>query len=137
MNHKINTFILALGILSVECSNSIVASAVEKKQPNSESMPTVDEVLSNYVQAIGGKEAVEKLTSQVAKGSIQFGEASESKPFEFYKKAPDKWRADHADPWQGFNGKVGWQKTSDGVSELGKNQTTATTRLVQINRPIR
>ena len=136
MNHKINTFIVALGILAAGSTNSVVA-LVAKDQPKSEAMPTVDEVISKYVQAIGGKEAVEKLTSQVAKGSIQFGDASESKPFEFYKKAPDKWRADHADTWQGFNGKVGWQKQSDGVKELGINQVTATTRLVQINRPIR
>src|SRR5258707_87651 len=40
MNHKINTFIAALGILAAGSTNSVVALAAEKEQPKSEAMPT-------------------------------------------------------------------------------------------------
>src|SRR6266851_3595985 len=34
-------------------------------------LPTADQILDKYVQAIGGKAAVEKQTSRVAKGSFE------------------------------------------------------------------
>lgn len=34
-------------------------------------LPTVDQVLDKYVQAIGGKAAIEKQTSRVAKGTFE------------------------------------------------------------------
>ena len=40
-------------------------------QAVSASLPTVDQVLDKYVQAIGGRDALDKVTTRVMKGSIE------------------------------------------------------------------
>ncbi len=53
-----------------------------------DAIPTVDQILDKYVRAIGGKAAVEKITSRVMKGSLvaPVGTA----PLEIYEKLPNK-----------------------------------------------
>ncbi|MBI3669326.1 MAG: hypothetical protein HY237_06065 [Acidobacteria bacterium] len=34
-------------------------------------LPTVDQILDKYVQALGGKTAIEKLSSRVSKGTFE------------------------------------------------------------------
>jgi hypothetical protein len=52
------------------------------------SEPTVDQILEKYVQALGGREALEKITSRVTKGTL---EAPDLKgEIEIYAKAPNK-----------------------------------------------
>ncbi len=85
----------------------------------SASSPSVGDVLTNYITAIGGTVAWEKLKSQIAKGTYendQMGPGSHA--LEVYKKAPDKWLfiirdADGSVFRQGFNGKVGWNESGE------------------------
>lgn len=52
--------------------------------------PTVDEILDKYVKALGGKEAIEKATSRVGKGTMELEGMGISGPIETYAKAPSK-----------------------------------------------
>jgi outer membrane lipoprotein-sorting protein len=68
------TAMLALTLLTITCAAA----------------PTVDEILDKYVKALGGKEAIEKATSRVAKGSMELEGMGVSGPIETYTKAPSK-----------------------------------------------
>ncbi|MBL8206155.1 MAG: hypothetical protein JNM09_18110 [Blastocatellia bacterium] len=52
--------------------------------------PTVDEILDKYVKALGGKEAIEKVSSRVGKGTMELEGMGLSGPVEMYAKAPNK-----------------------------------------------
>jgi photosynthetic reaction center cytochrome c subunit len=77
---------------------------------------TPDQVLDNYLKAVGGAAAANRLTSYVAKGnSVGFGRFAGRRPVEIYAKAPDQ-RAtfNHTadgDVARTFDGKTGWIST--------------------------
>jgi len=78
-------------------------------------LPTVDQILDKYVQAIGGKAAVEKQTTRVAKGSFEIAAFGASGTAEIYAKAPNKSAtvidvAGYGVVEQIFDGKTGWSK---------------------------
>lgn len=50
--------------------------------------PTPDQIIDNYVRAVGGAAALEKITTRVGKGTTQVD--GKSFPVEFFDKAPDK-----------------------------------------------
>jgi zinc protease len=98
------------------------------------SMPSVDEILDKYVEALGGKVALEKVTSRVAKGTFEMdqmpGEATE----EIYEKAPNKQLAITDNPSfgvvkRGFNGTAGWQDMPQtGLVDVTGDELTAMKR---------
>ncbi|MGA2076289.1 MAG: c-type cytochrome [Terriglobia bacterium] len=51
-------------------------------------MPPADQIVDKYVQALGGAEALEKITSRVEKGKLT-GFGNREFPIEVYAKAPD------------------------------------------------
>ena len=53
-------------------------------------MPTADEVLEKSIKAVGGKEAIMKITSRVEKGMFELPSMGVSTPVEVYAKAPNK-----------------------------------------------
>jgi len=62
-----------------------------KADAKAEALPTTDNILDNYVKAVGGKEALEKITSRSMKGSFDveaFGVTGA--PVEMFSKAPNK-----------------------------------------------
>ena len=90
-----------------------------------EPLPTVDQVLDKYVQAMGGRAAIEKVKSRVMKGQQIIG--TETIPVETYQAAPDKVVSILTTPRQGvvmsgYNGKVGWVKNQRGQRELSGAQ---------------
>ena len=52
--------------------------------------PTIDEILEKYIQALGGAEALAKLTSYTAKGTTLLYDAGRRDPTEIYAQAPGK-----------------------------------------------
>jgi len=84
------------------------------KKPDSEpkefSGPSPDQLLEKYVQAAGGAAAVEKVTSRVMTGTIEFG--GKSLPIDIYSKDPDKrisfTHMPEGDNVTAFNGHEGW-----------------------------
>jgi len=90
----------------------VVPGDVLTKDPNSEK-PTVDDVLNNYIQAIGGQAAADRLTSYVAHGrSLLFGEVGEGNPSEIYAQANGKVTTmvhqQEGDVVRAFDGMTAW-----------------------------
>lgn len=57
---------------------------------NSGSLPTADEVLGKYLEAVGGAKAINAVTSRVVKGSVDVVGVSRGGNFESYAAAPNK-----------------------------------------------
>ncbi len=77
-------------------------------------MPTADQIIDNHVKAIGGKEALAKVSSRVAKGKLDIAAANISGTFESQNKGPNlsSMTAELANfglVRQGFDGTVAWE----------------------------
>lgn len=77
--------------------------------------PKADEILAKYVQAIGGKDAIEKVKTRVIKG-VSVAANGQSFPLEINFGGTDKYTLSVALPQgattQKFNGSAGWLKNS-------------------------
>src|ERR1022692_5350154 len=75
--------------------------------------PAADQLLDKYVQAVGGAAAIDKITSRVMKGTIDFG--GKSLPIDIYSKDPEKrvsfTHMPEGDSVTAFNGNEGWLGT--------------------------
>jgi photosynthetic reaction center cytochrome c subunit len=83
------------------------ANSAEAKQ---NSGPSADQLIDKYVQAAGGASAIDKVTSRVMKGTIDFG--GRSLPIDIYSKEPDErisfTHMQDGDSVTAFNGHEGW-----------------------------
>ena len=113
------------------------------KQPDP--LPTIDQILDRYSQAVGGQAAARKISTRVIKLSwlrpklvnggtpnaamIARGETWE---MEIYQKAPNKYLAVITSPngiiYQGYNGTTGWIKTPQGQREMNSAELTRVAR---------
>ena len=78
-----------------------------------DSLPSVDAVLDKYVTALGGREAIEKLTTRVRKGAVEITGVAATGTMERYQKAPNKLKAAQQIPGYGtiqtvFDGNIAW-----------------------------
>jgi hypothetical protein len=95
-----------------------------------EALPSVDEVLDRYVAAIGGRAAVEKLSSRVSRGTMDLPELDAHGTVVFYGKAPNKSRytlniEGVGAIEQAFNGTTGWASNPEaGVRDLTAEEVT-------------
>jgi hypothetical protein len=95
-----------------------------KTDAKATALPTVDNILDNYVKALGGKEALEKITSRSVKGTFDIEAMSISAPIEMYAKAPNKTAMKIDVPNLGvvnrvFDGATGWDSSPmTGLREL-------------------
>jgi hypothetical protein len=86
-------------------------------------MPTADQIVEKYVQAIGGKAAIEKQTSRVSKGTFDLPAFGASGTAEIYEKAPNKTAsvitiAGFGVVQEGYDGKIAWsQDPQSGLRE--------------------
>jgi len=97
----------------------------EKPAEKAAALPTVDEILANYIKAVGGKEAIEKISSRSAKGTFDletFGVTGA--PIELLAKAPNKsaTKVDIASVgvfYRNYDGATGWSSDPmNGLREL-------------------
>jgi len=76
----------------------------------------VDAILDQYVQAMGGRAALERVTTRVMTGTL-VAQGGMKAPLEVYEKAPNKtltiFRAPHGTNQMGFDGAIGWTKTPE------------------------
>lgn len=74
-------------------------------------LPSADQLLDKYLAAIGGAEALQKITSRVEKGTLLLG--AKPVPVDVYAKAPDKrvstMHLPGSDSVTGYDGHSGWQ----------------------------
>jgi hypothetical protein len=59
-------------------------------QGQSSAMPTVDQVIEKYITAVGGRDAMEKVTSRVSTGSFEIADAGMTGTVTISEKAPNK-----------------------------------------------
>lgn len=87
------------------------------RRPEAAQLPSADQVLEKYFTAVGGKPALEKITSKVAKGSLTMPQGKVQ--FELDQKTPSMYLASITLPsggsiQEGFNGSIGWRKGDRG-----------------------
>jgi hypothetical protein len=86
-----------------------------------EAMPTADQVLEKYVQAVGGKAAIEKLKSQTLKGTYQPQRGNSDVPLEVVQSG-DKIFITVTTPQgsntRAFDGTKGWSKAGNQMREM-------------------
>lgn len=92
----------------------------EKKDEKGEnnSIPSPDQLLDKYVEALGGDSAINQVSTRVMRGTMSF--SGQSVPIEIYCKAPDA-RISFAhmkagDSVTAFNGHEGWLAMTGGPS---------------------
>ena len=90
-------------------------------------LPSADQILDKYVQAMGGADALKKITSRVESGSMSFGDRKTT--VEVYSKAPDK-RATITHMGNGasvtaYDGHVGWLSGMGRPREMTPTETEA------------
>lgn len=75
--------------------------------------PPAEQLLDKYLKAVGGAAAIDRISSLVMKGTIDFG--GKSLPIDIYSKDPDKrisfTHMPEGDSVTGFNGREGWLGT--------------------------
>jgi len=105
--------------------------------------PSVDQILDKYVQALGGQEAMKKLSTRTMKGSLQDRGSGEIGTIEVLQKAPDKGFAvtsslSNGRTPRGFNGKSGWSVDPDeGLQDASEDDVAAMKREFDFYRPLR
>jgi tetratricopeptide (TPR) repeat protein len=109
---------------------------------NSGSLPTVDEVLGRYVEALGGAKAINAVTSRVIKGTVDVARISRGGTFEIYGQAPNKvLNVMQAHPLGtvklGFNGRNGWTRTAAGMRPLKGVELASLQRHADLYGPVR
>lgn len=94
-------------------------------------LPTADQILDKYVQALGGREAIDKLTSRESRGTMETAGRGKTS-FETVQKTPDKsvtvQEMQGGSVSFGFDGSNGWRKEA---GKDGRLQMLSGPRLVQ------
>lgn len=105
-----------------------------------ESLPTTDQVIDHYVQALGGADVLAKTRTAVFKGSIQSSNGR-SLPVEVSLAAPNKMLRTLTTPngtiFRGFNGHVGWVKNNEVVRPLSGSDLLELQRRTVFNEQAR
>ncbi len=104
--HKTAIRVVGMAALALASLTALQAAEGQEK---------VNEVLSRYVKALGGKEAIEKVKSRVIKGTAEGMGMPAGLPWEFYAAAPNKQLSKvevtgFGAVLEGFDGQVAWSK---------------------------
>ena len=104
---------------------------------------TAEQVLNKNIQAIGGRAAIQKVTSRHIKGTLDMAGFGISAPWELQAKAPNK-RVTILDIAgmgvlkEGFNGKIGWSENpTAGVTEKKGEELAYLRREAVFNRDLK
>jgi hypothetical protein len=68
----------------------IGAGAQDAKAPSAAATPTVEAIIEHYIAAMGGRAAIEKITSRASLGKIEVPSMNLSGTVMIHEKAPDK-----------------------------------------------
>ncbi|HSE39020.1 MAG TPA: hypothetical protein VLG74_17085 [Blastocatellia bacterium] len=106
-------------------------------------LPTVDQILDKYVETLGGKAALEKITSTASKGTFEIPAFGATGTAEVWEKAPNKTALKLDIPGfglvlEGFNGTVAWsQDPQNGLREKTGAELAATKLDADFYKPLR
>jgi outer membrane lipoprotein-sorting protein len=105
-------------------------------------LPNAEEILEKYVKALGGKEAIEKLTSRSAKGTFEIEAMNLTGDIETHHKAPNKFANLFTIPGVGgggqvFDGTKGWDSNPmTGLRELSGEELAVLKREADFYQPL-
>jgi outer membrane lipoprotein-sorting protein len=110
----ISSVILSWAVLTPAFAQNPSTPGGDKKP--GEGLPTAEQIIEKYVQALGGKAAIEKVTSQVSKGTFEIPNFGATGTVEIYAKAPNKQLTISNSPGfgstvRGFDGTIGWEES--------------------------
>lgn len=134
MRRTVKLVLLGL-VLVAGASGSTTAQ--ETKAPAAKptpALPSVDQILDKYVQALGGKAAIEKLNSRVTKGTFEIPDQGLTGSLDAYSKAPNKTASiveitSLGRFRQAFDGTLAWaDNPASGLRELGGQELANTKR---------
>lgn len=112
----------------------------ERQRAAAESLPTADQVLDKYMQAIGGSAAFQKLKTRMMTGT-QTGADGTAVPIVAYREAPDKavliMTTKNGVQMIGYNGTVAWASSPRGARALNGMQLAAAKRAADFYGDIR
>jgi len=129
-------------MLVIALAMAAYAFAQSAAKPDA-SLPSVDQVLDKYVQALGGKSNIEKQTSRLNKGTLEIPAFGASGTFETYEQAPNKSSATiditgFGTIREGYDGKVAWsQDPQSGLREKSGLELAATKLENEFHRNIK
>lgn len=124
---RVRTLVL-LATVTLAVSTPAQTPQQKPEQNPADAMPTVDQIIDNYVEAIGGKPAVEKINSRVSKGTFDIPAMGAGGTAEIVGKAPGKAYSEVEIAGFGifkraFDGKTGWsQDPISGLRDLGPEE---------------
>ena len=103
---------------------------LHSQEPNTASLPTADQILGRYLQAVGTADAVARISDRIQKGTLTVG--SEHFPVEVLAKAPAKRVTTVSFPGgdsvTGVNGERGWLGTPGrAVQDMSPSEMDAAT----------
>ena len=103
----------------------VIADGKPGPESNTAGLPSADEILQKYLQAIGGADAAARISSRVQKGTLTVG--SKHFPVDVLAKAPAKRvttvHFPGGDSITGINGEEGWLSTPGrGVHDMGPSE---------------
>jgi hypothetical protein len=75
--------------LLVAAAIGLTVARVSAQAP-SQALPTVDQILEKFVTAVGGRDAMEKVTSRLSTGTVEIPDAGLSGSITLSEKAPNK-----------------------------------------------
>jgi hypothetical protein len=137
MSRKVTVIVVLLFSLSA-VTNLMGQDAV----PNPKDTVTVEGILEKYIESLGGKEAIEKLTTRMCTGKVTTDLSSREIPifeaywFEMYAGSPGECLVTiytgHGTERSGFDGETGWSEDKCGVKE---NEDAVGTKLALILNP--
>ncbi|MEO8662284.1 MAG: hypothetical protein ABI693_27725 [Bryobacteraceae bacterium] len=104
-----------LRILAIGC----LALAIPAQAQDGVKSLTAEQVLDKAAEALGGKAAIEKMTSFTSSGTLELSSMGITAPTEVYAKAPAKRLSvtsidGYGEIFQGFDGKQAWSKDPQG-----------------------
>lgn len=104
---------------------------------------TAEEIIEKSILASGGREAAMKVTSRVAKGTMEIVSMGGIATTEVYSKAPDKLMSTtnvegYGEVKQGYDGKIGWSsEPQNGLVDMSGEQLANARREAQFNGDLR
>ena len=132
-------------------TNTTFADADSKPTPV---LPTVDQVFDKYLQALGGRLAVDEIKTRLTKVTLLRAKLvnsarpraailnrGETWTIETFQKAPDKYLAVITTPqgviYQGFNGSAGWTRTPGGIREMNSGEVARIKRQADLSKDLK
>lgn len=127
---------------SVPTAIIVLCAAAAAQQPPRPSL-TAEQVIEKSIQASGGRQAMEKLSSTHAKGTMEFKPMDMRGTVEIYGKAPNKQLVvtlieGVGEIRQGFDGQVAWGQGAAGdITEIGGAALEDLKRSATFNAPLK